>query len=102
MPKKKKSEYSEKGSKKVGDVMKEFYKGELHSGTGKKGVKGPKVKKRSQAAAIGLSEARKRGMKVPAPKKKKFGSGQKKAVKSVMKRGLGGALRDAMKRKKEK
>jgi hypothetical protein len=42
---------------KVGVVMHEFKHGELHSGTGKKGKKGPKVTKKEQAIAIALSEA---------------------------------------------
>ena len=41
-----------KGQKKVGRVMREFKKGELHSGK-----KGPVVKSRKQAVAIALSEA---------------------------------------------
>ena len=41
-----------KGEKKVGKVMREFKKGELHSGKGGKVVKSPK-----QAIAIALSEA---------------------------------------------
>ncbi len=41
-------------------------KGELHSGS----KTGPKVTSRKQAVAIGLSEARKAGAKVPALKKK--------------------------------
>ena len=40
--------------KKVGAVMREFKKGELHSGK-----KGPVVKNPKQAVAIALSEARK-------------------------------------------
>lgn len=40
--------------KKVEKVMKEFKKGELHSGS----KEGPKVKDRKQAVAIALSEAR--------------------------------------------
>ena len=40
--------------KKVGTVMREFKKGELHSGKG-----GPLVKNPKQAIAIALSEARK-------------------------------------------
>ena len=46
-----------KGQKKVGKVMREFKKGELHSGK-----KGPVVKNRKQAIAIALSEA---GMSKP-------------------------------------
>lgn len=53
---------------KVETVMKEYKRGTLHSGSGKK-VSNPK-----QAIAIGLSEARKSGAKIPkkkSPKKKK-------------------------------
>jgi hypothetical protein len=67
-PAKKKSgarRYSKKASSKVGEAMHEMKRGELHSGRSKK-----KVKSRKQAIAIGLSEARKSGAKVP-PKKKK-------------------------------
>jgi len=42
-----------KAAKKVSKVMKEFGKGELHSGKG-----GPVVKSRDQAIAIALSEAK--------------------------------------------
>lgn len=63
MPKK----YSDKAQKKVGKVMHEFKHGTLKSGRS-----GTKVKSRKQAIAIGLSEARKRGAKVPAaPRKRK-------------------------------
>jgi len=51
---------------KVEKVMREFKHGELKSGPG---GKGGKVKSRKQAIAIGLSEARKAGAKIP-PKKK--------------------------------
>jgi hypothetical protein len=55
--------YSKKATSKIGKVMGEFAKGSLHAGkTGKI------VKKPAQAKAIALSEARKRGFKVP-PKK---------------------------------
>jgi hypothetical protein len=43
-------------------------RGTLKSG---KGGKGGKVKSRKQAIAIGLSEARKKGAKVPPKKRKK-------------------------------
>jgi hypothetical protein len=49
---------------KVEVVMHEFKKGTLHSGKSKKPVTNPK-----QAIAIGLSEARKRGAKIPKKKK---------------------------------
>lgn len=51
--------YSPKASKSVEREMKEFKKGKLKSGSGRK-VTNPK-----QAIAIGLSEARKSGAKVP-------------------------------------
>jgi hypothetical protein len=56
----------DKKPKKVKKVMEEFKEGELHSGS----KKGPKVTSRKQAIAIGLSEARKSGEKVPAKKGK--------------------------------
>lgn len=45
-------------------TMKEFKTGKLHSGS----KKGPVVQNRKQAIAIGLSEARAAGQKVPAKK----------------------------------
>ena len=56
-------EYARGG--KVGKVMHEFKHGELHSGSSK----GPVVKSRPQAIAIGLSEARKAGESVPRKRK---------------------------------
>jgi hypothetical protein len=55
--------YSKKAEAKVGTVMKEFKAGKLKSGRSDK-----KVTSRKQAIAIGLSEARKRGAKVPKKK----------------------------------
>jgi len=57
--------YSKKAQEKIEEVMHEFKTGELKSG---KGGKGGKVKSRKQAIAIGLSEAREEGDKVPAKK----------------------------------
>lgn len=57
--------YSKKASRKVAKVMHEKKKGTLKSGSGKK------VTSRKQAIAIGLSEARKAGAKVPKKKKAK-------------------------------
>jgi hypothetical protein len=54
--------YGKKASKKVGRVMHEFKEGTLKSG---KGGAGGKVKSREQAIAIGISEARAEGDKVP-------------------------------------
>lgn len=56
----KERKYSEKAEKKIHKVMKEFSKGELHSGS----KKGPEVKSRAQALAIGINEAKRRGLKV--------------------------------------
>ena len=53
-----------KGKGKMDIVMHEFKEGELHSGS----KKGPKVTNPKQAIAIGLSEARKAGAKVPRRK----------------------------------
>ena len=44
-----------KGGKKASKVMREFYKGELHSGS----KRGPEVQNPQQAKAIAMSEARK-------------------------------------------
>lgn len=57
------AKYSKKASEKVAEVVKEQKEGKLKSGSGKK------VTSRKQAIAIGLSEARKAGAKVPAKKK---------------------------------
>ena len=54
--------YSRKASSKVGRVMHEYKHGKLKSG-GKR-----KVKSRKQAIAIGISEARRSGAKVPRKK----------------------------------
>ena len=46
---------SSKGAKKAGKVMREFSRGELHSGS----KHGPEVTKPAQAKAIAMSESRK-------------------------------------------
>lgn len=53
--------YGEKAKRKVGKVMREYKRGDLHSGRS-----GKKVTSRKQAIAIGLSEARRSGAKVPS------------------------------------
>ena len=60
--------YSKAASRKVEKALHERKKGTLKSGPG---GKGGKVKGRKQAIAIGLSEARAEGKKVPKPKKAK-------------------------------
>jgi hypothetical protein len=58
---------------KVATVLGEYKRGKLHSGS----KQGPKVKKRSQAIAIALNQARKEGEDVsPAPSKFKAGRGR--------------------------
>jgi hypothetical protein len=56
---------SKKAETKIGKVMHEWKAGELHSGS----KKGPVVTNQKQAIAISLSEARKKGLKVPPRKK---------------------------------
>jgi hypothetical protein len=58
--------YSKGASKTVASAMRRKKRGTLKSG---KGGKGGTVKSRKQAIAIGLSEARKKGAKVPRKKK---------------------------------
>ncbi len=65
--------YSKGAAKKVSRAMHKRKKGTLKSGQS-----GKTVKSRKQAIAIGLSEARKEGKKVPAKKSRKT----KKAKKS--------------------
>jgi len=64
--------YSKGASKKVERAMHKRKRGTLKSGGS-----GKKVKSRKQAIAIGLSEARREGKKVPK-KKKKGGKKRKK------------------------
>lgn len=56
------AKYSDKAQEKVGETMHEMKEGKLKSGSGKK------VTSKKQAVAIGLSEARKEGAKVPKKK----------------------------------
>jgi len=58
--------YSRSASKDVERAMRKRKRGTLRSGRSKK-----KVKSRKQAVAIGLSEARSKGKKVPRRKKRK-------------------------------
>ena len=55
-------------------TMEEYKAGALHSGS----KKGPLVTSRRQAIAIGLSEARKAGQRVPAPRGGWKSGGKKK------------------------
>ena len=69
---------SKGAQKKVRDVMREKKRGTLKSGRS-----GKKVTSRKQAIAIGLSEARKKGAKVPKKAAKK--TGRKTAKKTAKK-----------------
>jgi len=59
------AKYGKKAQETVKEVMEKFKKGELKSGKS-----GEIVTDRKQAVAIGLSEAREKGAKVPEPPKK--------------------------------
>ena len=60
--------YSPSAGKDVERAVKRMEQGKLRTG---RGGKGGKVKSRKQAIAIGLSEARKKGKKVPKRKSRK-------------------------------
>jgi hypothetical protein len=64
---KKMKKYGKKAKSKIKKVMTEFKEGKLHSGS----KKGPEVTNPKQAIAIGISEARKKGDKVPKKPMKK-------------------------------
>lgn len=76
------AKYSKGAQKKVKKAMREKKRGTLKSGRS-----GKKVTSRKQAIAIGLSEARKRGAKVPKKAAKKTGrkTGRKTAKKAAKK-----------------
>lgn len=59
------AKYGKAASRSVERAMHKAKRGQLRSGPG---GKGGKVKSRKQAIAIGLSEARKKGAKVPKKK----------------------------------
>lgn len=69
------AKYGKKAQKKVKKAMHERKEGTLKSGSGKK------VTSKKQAIAIGLSEARKAGGKVPKKKSSKKKSSKKKSSK---------------------
>ena len=71
-----KKKYGPKASKSVEREMHEFKRGKLKSGRS-----GKTVKSRKQAIAIGLSEARAEGAKVPAKKSRSKKSSSKSSSK---------------------
>ena len=82
------SRYGPKAGKKVARTMRERKRGTLKSGSGKT------VKSRKQAIAIGLSEARKEGGKVPPRSTKKKSTARKSTA-----RRKSGATRKSTQRK---
>jgi hypothetical protein len=66
------AKYGKAASKRVASAMRRKKKGTLKSSSGRK------VTSRKQAIAIGLSEARAKGGKVPAKKASRAGGGRKK------------------------
>ena len=73
--------YSKKAGKKVEKAMHERKEGTLKSGRS-----GKKVTSKKQAIAIGLSEARKEGAKVPAKKGSKKGTKKRSSKKGTSKK----------------
>jgi hypothetical protein len=76
--------YSKKASKKVEKVMRERKRGTLRSGRS-----GKKFTSRKQAIAIGLSESRKEGAKVPRRGKKRRTTKRRTAKRRTAKRRTG-------------
>jgi len=74
------AKYGKKAQEKVEKAMHERKRGTLKSGSS-----GKKVKSRKQAIAIGLSEARRAGGKVPAKKKSSKKATKKSSKKSSKK-----------------
>lgn len=75
------AKYSKKAQDKVEKAMHEKKQGKLTSGRS-----GKKVKSRKQAIAIGLSEARKEGAKVPKKSAKKKSTKKKSTKKKSTKK----------------
>lgn len=78
------AKYGKSASKNVESAMRRKKKGTLRNGAEQK------VKSRKQAIAIGLSEAREKGAKVPAPPKKtaKKHAGRTRAAKKTLRERL--------------
>lgn len=68
------AKYGKKAQKTVKKAMHKFKRGKLKSGSS-----GKKVTSRKQAVAIGLSEAREKGAKVPKKKSSKKKTSSKKS-----------------------
>ena len=74
------AKYGKAASKNVESTMRRRKKGTLKSGSGRK------VKSRKQAIAIGLSEARKKGKKVPKRKTAKRKTAKRKTARRKSRR----------------
>ena len=74
------AKYGRGASKTVKSAMRRRKRGTLKSGSGRK------VTSRKQAIAIGLSEAREKGAKVPAPPKRRTGARKSAGRKRSMSR----------------
>ena len=74
--------YGKSASKRVASAMRRRKKGTLKSGRS-----GRKVKSREQAIAIGLSEAREKGAKVPRKRAAKKGGAKRGGRKAAAKKG---------------
>ena len=83
--------YGKSASKRVASAMRRRKKGTLKSG---RGGKGGTVKSRKQAIAIGLSEAREKGAKVP----RKRTGGRKSAARKAGARKAGARKKSTRKR----
>lgn len=90
------AKYSKKAGDKVAEVMHEKKEGKLKSGSGKK------VTSRKQAIAIGLSEARKEGAKVPKKKSAPKKTAAKKAAPKKAAAKKTGAKKSAPKKSSKK
>jgi uncharacterized protein DUF6496 len=71
------AKYGRSASKNVESAMRRRKRGTLKSGSGRK------VRSRKQAIAIGLSEAREKGAKVPARKRGRKGARKAKKAKKA-------------------
>jgi hypothetical protein len=74
------AKYGRGASKTVKSAMRRRKRGTLKSGSGRK------VTSRKQAIAIGLNEAREKGAKVPAPRKRRTGARKSTGRKRSMSR----------------
>ena len=90
------AKYGKKAQDKVEKAMHERKKGTLKSGSS-----GKKVKSRKQAIAIGLSEARRAGGKVPAKKSSKKSS-KKSTKKSTSKKSTKKSTKKSSKKSSKK